>query len=59
MASAHGAAVLHGYETDNADQMKCADRVDLASWGRPSTRYRRPLLPMREYRYLRFDGVLT
>jgi hypothetical protein len=29
---ARSAADLHGYETDDADQMKRADRVDLASW---------------------------
>jgi hypothetical protein len=27
---------MHGYETDGADQMKRADRVDLASWGGPA-----------------------
>ena len=39
-------AVLYGYETDDADQMKRADRVDLASWGRLSPRHRRALMPM-------------
>jgi hypothetical protein len=36
---------MHDYETDDADQMKRADRVDLASWGRRSTRHRRALMP--------------
>jgi hypothetical protein len=44
MESARISAVLHGYETDDADQMKRADRVDLASWGRRSTRRRRALM---------------
>jgi hypothetical protein len=36
-------ADLHGYETDDADQIKRADRVDLASWGCRSMRRRRAL----------------
>ena len=39
-------AVLHGYETDDADQSMRAGRVRLASWGRRSTRRRRALFPM-------------
>jgi hypothetical protein len=35
MENAHTPAFLHGYEMDDADQMKRADRVDPASRGSP------------------------